>query len=86
MIAALLGSAAALHPFASTDPTIAVLDRFICPFYALTPLLPKLSDPLFFAVAFGSNVILYCVIAWKATTMIGAGRIRANDPRKASDI
>jgi len=59
---------AALHPFANiTDPAIGALDKAICPFYAMTPLLPKVSDAMFFTLAVTSNLLLYGVIAWKIT-------------------
>jgi hypothetical protein len=72
IVAAILGTLAAMHPFAAiTDPAIGGVDKIICPFYALTPLLPKLSDPVFFGFALASNILLYCLIAWKVTAMIG---------------
>ena len=74
VVAAIFGALAAMHPFAATtDPAIGGVDKIICPFYALTPLLPKLSDPVFFGLALTSNILLYCLISWKATAMIRGG-------------
>lgn len=71
IISALLGTLAALHPFASTDPAIDPIDKIICPFYVLTPLIPVLSEGVFVAVAVVSNLLLYSLIAWVVTVMIG---------------
>jgi hypothetical protein len=74
ILAAILGMLAAMHPFASiTDPAIGGVDKVICPFYALTPLLPKLSDPVFFGLAVASNILLYCLIGRAVTAMIRGG-------------
>jgi hypothetical protein len=74
ILAALLGTLAAVHPFAKiTDPAIGGVDQVICPFYALTPLLPELSEPVFFGLAVGSNILLYCFIG-RAVTAMTRGR------------